>query len=336
MEKKNNSILKILLRSRELSLVIVLVLIVLLIQLRNPVFLTAGNVNDLLRNYSVTMIVALGMMGVLIVGGIDISVGSTLAMSGMTMALLMRDNPGISTPLAFLISTAVGLLAGLFNGVVTVKGKVPPIITTMGTMNIFRGITYLIAQNQWVAAIQLPNAYKAFANSRYLSFGLINNMITIMLVAYIIFYFFMRYSRIGRRIYATGSNEYAAQMSGINTDRIKILTYTLLGTLCGLGGAIWVSVYASAQGNMATGLEMDVIAACVIGGVSLSGGRGSVVGVLLGASIMAIIGNALPLVGVSQFYQTALKGLIILVTVILNVLGQRQMTRSNLRRRDLI
>mgnify|MGYP002724520441 CR=1 FL=1 len=125
-------------------------------------------------------------------------------------------------------------------------------------------------------------------------------------------------------------------MSGINTDRIKILTYAILGTLCGLGGAMWVSVYASAQGNMAIGLEMDAIAACVIGGVSLRGGRGSVVGVFLGALIMAIIGNALPLIGVSQFYQTALKGLIILVTVILNVLGQRQMTKRNLGKRDLI
>ena len=336
MEQKNNSVLRTLLKSRELSLVIVLTLFILIIQLRNPVFLSGGNINDLLRNYSVTMIVALGMMGVLIVGGIDISVGSTLAMSGMTMALLMRDNPGISTPLAFLISTAVGLLGGLFNGLVTVKGKVPPIITTMGTMNIFRGITYLIAQNQWVAAIQLPDNFKSFANSKYLSFGLVNNMIMIMLVAFVIFYFFMRYSRIGRRIYATGSNEYAAKMSGINTDRIKILTYAILGTLCGLGGAMWVSVYASAQGNMAIGLEMDAIAACVIGGVSLSGGRGSVVGVFLGALIMAIIGNALPLIGVSQFYQTALKGLIILVTVILNVLGQRQMTKRNLGKRDLI
>lgn len=325
--------LKTLAASREFSLLIVLVAIVIAITVSNPVFISLKNITDMLTNYSTTMILALGMMLVLLIGGIDISIGATIALSGMLSALIMRDNPNIPVPLAFLISLAVGLFCGLLTGAVIIKGKVPPIIATLGFMNIYRGLTYLVARNQWVPAYQIPNAYKQFATSNYLSFGLINNMITVMLVCYIIFYFFLRYTRTGRRIYATGSNVEAAQFSGINTDRIKFVAYGTMGLLSGLVGALWVSIYASAQGDMAMGIEMDVIAACVIGGVSLSGGRGNVVGVFLGALIMAILGNALPLVGISQFYQNGLKGLIILMAIILNALTQRSIVASNLRRR---
>ena len=124
-------------------------------------------------------------------------------------------------------------------------------------------------------------------------------------------------------------------MSGINIDNVKIGVYTLMGLLCGLGGALWTSLYKSAQGDMATGIEMDVIAACVVGGVSLTGGRGSVVGVMLGSLTIAIIGKALPLIGVSQFWQNGIKGLIILAAVILNVLAQRTMDKNNLKRREM-
>lgn len=136
-------------------------------------------------------------------------------------------------------------------------------------------------------------------------------------------------------MYAVGSNPEAAAVSGINIGNVKIGVYTLMGFLCGLGGALWTSLYKSAQGDMATGIEMDVIAACVVGGVSLTGGRGSVTGVFLGSLAIAIIGKALPLIGVSQFWQNAIKGLIILVAVVLNVLAQRTMDKNNLKRREM-
>lgn len=145
----------------------------------------------------------------------------------------------------------------------------------------------------------------------------------------------MKWTRTGRKIYAIGSNPEAAEISGIRIDNIKLLVYSLMGAICGLAGAMWVSVYASAQGDMATGIEMDVIAACVIGGVSLTGGRGSVVGVFLGSLTIAIIGKALPLIGVSQFWQSAIKGVIILVAVILNVMAQRVMDKNNLKGREM-
>lgn len=326
--------LKKLTSSREMSLVVVLIVLCIFVQFRNSSFLTGETLEDMFRNYAVVFILALGMMCVLLTGGIDISIGSTLAFSGMAAGLIMRDY-AIATPLAFLISMAVGALLGLIVGLVISKGKVPAIVCTLGFMNIFRGLTYLIADNRWVAAYQFTDSFKNFALSKYLGFGLVNNMIAVMIYCYMIFFVIMKWTTLGRRVYAIGSNAEAAAVSGINSSRVKIGVYTLMGFLCGLGGALWTSLYKSAQGDMATGIEMDVIAACVVGGVSLTGGRGSVVGVFLGSLTIAIIGKALPLIGVSQFWQNAIKGLIILVAVVLNVLAQRAMDRNNLKRREM-
>lgn len=327
--------LKKLTGSREMSLVIVLVILCVFVQFRNDTFLQFATIEAMLKNYAVMMIMALGMLCVLLTGGIDIAVGATLAFSGMFTALLMRDYPGIPVIVAFLISMAVGTLLGAIVGVVIAKGNVPPIVATLGLTNIYRGCTYLIADSQWVAAYQIPEAFKAFAQSSYLTGGLLNNMITVMIVCYVIFFFVLKWTTVGRRIYAVGSNAEAAMVSGIKIDNVKIGVYSVMGLLSGLGGALWVSIYASAQGDMATGLEMDVIAACVVGGVSMNGGRGSVPGVFLGALIMAIIGKALPLIGISQFWQNAIKGLIILIAVILNVIAQRTMEKNALKRREM-
>ena len=327
--------LKKLTSSREMSLVIVLVVLCAFIQLRNSTFLQPGTIEAMLKNYAVMMIMALGMMCVLLTGGIDIAIGSTLAFSGMFSALIMRDHPGVPVIGGFLISIAVGTVLGAVIGVVISKGKVPPIVATLGFMNIYRGCTYLIADSRWVAAYQIPEGFKAFAQSYYLTGGLLNNMITVIIICYVIFFIALKWTTAGRRVYAVGSNAEAAEVSGINVDNVKIGVYSLMGLLSGLGGALWVSLYASAQGDMATGLEMDVIAACVVGGVSLNGGRGTVPGVFLGGLIMAIIGKALPLIGVSQFWQSAIKGLIILFAVILNVITQRTMDKNALKRREM-
>lgn len=333
MEKKKFD-WKAITSSREMSLVIVLIILCVFVQIRNQSFLTAGTMEEMFRNYAVTFILALGMMCVLLTGGIDISIGSTLAFSGMAAALIMRDHM-IATPLSFLISIVIGAGLGLIVGLVIAKGKVPPIVCTLGFMNIYRGLTYLIANSQWVAAYQFTDSFKNFALTKYLGLGLVNNMIAVTIYIYIVFYIVMKWTTVGRRVYAVGSNAEAATVSGININNVKIGVYTLMGLLCGLGGALWTSLYKSAQGDMATGIEMDVIAACVVGGVSLTGGRGSVVGVMLGSLTIAIIGKALPLIGVSQFWQNGIKGLIILVAVILNVLAQRTMDRNNLKRREM-
>lgn len=328
----NKFSLKKLTSSREASLVIVLILLCTGIQIRNSGFLTLENINDLLINAVMLSILALGMMCVLLIGGIDISIGSTVALSGMSAGLFMREYPGTPTILLFLFAIGIGLLGGFLIGFAIAKCKVIPIIATMGFMTIYRGATYLIANNQWIAAYQVPEGYKSFAIEKTLG---INHMLIVAVLCFIVFAFVLRDTTIGRRIYAVGSNPEAAEVSGINITRIKLLVYTVMGGLAGLVGGLWVSKYASAQGDAAKGIEMDVIAACVIGGVSLNGGKGTVFGVLLGCLTLGILNNALPLINVSSYWQDGIKGLIIIVAVILNIVAQRTFAKNNLKRREL-
>lgn len=318
--------------SREMSLVAILIVLSVFIQIRNNTFLSLSNINDLVTNAVMMSILAVGMMCVLLIGGIDISIGSTIAFSGMTVALLLKSNPGIPTVLSFVLGIGVGTLCGLLVGLVISKGKVIPIIATMGLMNIYRGATYLIADNQWVASYQLPEGLKGFSKGKVLG---INNMILVAVFVYIIFTYFIKFTRTGRKIYAVGSNVEAAAISGININRIKILVYSIMGALSGLVSILWISKYASAQGDAAAGLEIDIIAACVIGGVSLSGGKGTVLGVLLGTITLGILNNALPLINISPFWQDAIKGLVIILAIIFNTITQRSIDRKNLKRREL-
>lgn len=322
-----------LLRSREISLMLVMVLLCALIQWRSGgKFLTPTVINQLTQNYAYTAVLAFGMLLVLLIGGIDISIGATLALSGMSTCLMMRDGFITNPVLAFAFSTLVGTICGLFIGVVISKGKVIPIIATLGLQYIFRGLTYFISKTQWVSSDKMLAGYKDFALGNFLG---INNLFWIVLILFGVMIVFLKWTGFGRQIYAVGSNADAAKISGINIDRVKIIVYTLNGAICGLAGAMYTSLYASAQGNMATGAEMDVIAACVIGGVSLNGGQGSAFGVLLGAITIAIISKSLSLVGIDAFWQQALKGTIILVAVLVNVIVQRNAARKALEGRDI-
>lgn len=324
--------IKVITGTREMSLVFILIVLCAFIQVRNNSFLSITNINDLITNAVMMSILVVGMMCVLLIGGIDISIGSTIAFSGMTVALMLKANPAIPTFFAFVVGILVGALCGLLVGLVIAKGKVIPIIATMGLMNIYRGATYLIANNQWVASYQLPDNLKAFATGKVLG---INNMILVAIVIYIVFAYFIKFTRTGRKIYAVGSNIEAAEISGINIDQIKILVYSIMGGLAGLVSVLWISKYASAQGDAAAGLEIDIIAACVIGGVSLNGGKGTVIGVILGTITLGILNNALPLINISPFWQDAIKGLVIIIAIIINTKTQRSIDKKNLKRREL-
>ncbi len=331
MEKSKFN-LKKLTGTREMSLVMILIVLCIFIQARNSTFMSVANINDLVTNAVMMSILAVGMMCVLLIGGIDISIGSTIAFSGMTVALLLRSHPEIPTVLSFILGILVGTLCGLLVGLIITKGKVIPIIATLGLMNVYRGATYLIANNQWVAAYQLPEGLKSFATGKFLG---INNMIVVAILIYIVFAYFIKFTRTGRKIYAVGSNVEAAGISGINIERVKILVYSIMGGLSGLVSILWLSKYASAQGDAATGLEIDIIAACVIGGVSLNGGKGTVLGVILGTITLGILNNALPLINISPFWQDTIKGLVIILAIIINTASQRSIDRKNLKRREL-
>ena len=335
---KNKSLLKNsklgeVLRSREASLLLVMILLVAVIQWRSGGKFLSGNViYQLTQNYAYTAVLAFGMLLVLLIGGIDISVGATLALSGMSTCLMMRDGYITNSVVAFGFSILIGLVCGLIIGVTISKGKVIPIIATLGMQYIYRGLTYFVSGTLWVSNDEMLDSYKAFALGNILG---INNLFWIVIVLFAVMLVFLKWTNLGRQIYAVGSNPDAAKISGIHLDRVKIIVYAINGAIAGLAGAMYTSFYASAQGNMATGAEMDVIAACVIGGVSLNGGQGSAFGVLLGAITIAIIGKSLSLVGIDTFWQQALKGAIILVAVVINVLVQRNAARKALEGRDI-
>ncbi len=314
--------------SREMSLVLVLIVLLVIIEILSPSFLSPTNLRQIFMNNALTLLMALGMLCVMLTAGIDISITSTLAFAGMTIGLLQKYDVIHNTFLLFVIGTAIGICCGLLNGVIIAKAHVAPIICTMGFMYIWRGMAYVISNNNWASAKDV-SGFSDFGKD-----GSVGPYI-ILIIAYVIFFIMMKWSRFGRRIYAVGSNPEAARVSGINVDGTMISVYTIMGLLAGLAGVLSVSIYASAQPNMQYGKEMDVIAACVIGGVSMNGGRGSVVGTFLGALIMAIIAKALPLVGIDSIAQNLVKGVIILAVVMLNIITQRVMERQNMVRREI-
>lgn len=335
---KNKTLLKNeklggLLRSRESSLLLVMVLLVAVIQWRSGgKFLSGLVIGQLLQNYSYIMVLSFGMLLVLLIGGIDIAIGATMAFSAMSTCLMMRDGFITSAPLAYGMSIVIGLVCGLVIGLVVSKGKVIPIIATLGAQYIFRGLTYYVSDSDWVSRDEMLTTYTQFAQGQFLG---INNLFWIVIAVFVLFLVFLKWTGFGRQIYAVGSNPDAAKISGINIDRVKIIVYAINGAIAGLAGAMYTSLYTSAQGNMADSVEMDVIAACVIGGVSLNGGQGNALGVLLGAFTIAIISKSLSLVGIDAFWQQALKGAIILLAVLINVIVQRRSDRKALEGRDI-
>lgn len=329
MEKK--SLLKKITGSREASLVLVLIILCAAVTLKSPDFMTMKNIMEILKNNAFIMIMALGMLCVLLIGGIDISITSTLAFAGMTIGMMFKTGVIQSTFLGFLIATLMGIACGLVIGLVIAYGRVAAIIATMGFMYIYRGFAYLVAHDQWAGAEAL-GSFKDFALKDFLG---LNVIIWLVIVCYVIFFIVMKWTKFGRNIYAVGSNEEAAGISGINVAFVKTSVYTIMGALAGFCGAVSVSVYASAQPNMQTSKEMDVIAACVIGGVSMNGGSGTVLGALLGALVISVINKALPLMGIPNIAQNTIKGVLIVVVIVLNVITQRMMDRANLEKREM-
>ncbi|MCD8327370.1 MAG: ABC transporter permease [Lachnospiraceae bacterium] len=330
MEKK--SVFKRISGSREALLAIILILLFIIVDSFNASFLTVSSIQQLIKNNAVTMIMALGMLCVMLVGGIDISIMSTLALSGMAIGMLLKYDYISGTVPAFLIAMAIGTACGLVVGLVISRVIVPPIIATMGFMYVYRAMAYLISNGgEWASASAL-GSFSDFATTKILG---INCVIWIVIICYAFFFWFMKWTSLGRKFYAVGSNPEAAEISGIHVKNIKLLAYTIMGFLAGLGGALQVGIYASAMPNMQKGGEMDVIAACVIGGVSMSGGRGSVLGSLLGALILATIVKALPLVGIDSLAQNTFKGVLILVVVVVNAILQRIADRNALKERGI-
>ena len=317
---------------RELGLLAFIVILCAIFQLRNHNFLTFSNIRDLLANTAILSILSVGMMMVLLTAGIDLSIGATVALSGMVSALTVFAHPSISPLLSLLEGMAVGAVCGALIGVLIARFNVLPIIATLGFMNIIRGVTYLVSKGAWVSSYQMSDGFKKLATGTILG---VSNLIVIAVVIYLAFFYFINHMKTGRQIYAVGSNPAAADISGIPRRRIIFLVYVIMGVLAGLGGVLWVAKFASAQGDTAVGYELSVIAAVVLGGVSISGGSGKVSGLILGTILLGILNNALPLINVSPFWQQAIQGVVILAAVLTNVMVKRNNQRFALRKRAI-
>ena len=315
---------------REIGLLAFILVIMIATSAKNANFFTFENFDDLLANASILGILALGMMLVIIIRGIDLSIGATLALSGMVAALAISRWQNLSPSVALLLGTAVGLICGSLVGAIVSFFGVLPIIATLGMMYVYRGLTNIVSGRRWVSAYEMPDSFKDMATGRWLG---LRRYIFIALAFYLVFYYFTNHTRTGRRIYAVGSNPESAAVSGINAKFLTWLVYAIMGALSGFCGVLWVAKFASAQGDTATGYEMNVIAACVLGGVSIVGGSGKVGGVFLGTLLLGTLNNALPMINMSVFWQDAIQGVIILTAIIVNTLVKRNVDRSNLQRR---
>jgi len=302
-----------LIRFREAGISIFILILVVAVTLRAPAFLTFNNFEDILLNISILAIVALAQTMVILTKGIDLSVSSTIGLVAMMVAFVVKENPEMSVVLSVVLGMALGAVLGMFNGVIITYGNVPPIIATLGTLSVYRGLVFYYSQGTWINSFELPKNFKLLSKGTPLG---LPNMVIIALVVAVIVYYFLNHTRTGRDIFAVGSNPDAAQFAGIRKQRITFLVYVLSGLLAGLAAVLWASRFESAQTNTALGFELQTVAAAVVGGVSISGGVGTVPGVLLGALLLGIIQNALTLIRISPFWQLAAQGLLILIAVI--------------------
>ena len=287
-----------------------LLILCIVISFITPRFLSIGNIKNVLTQVSVNAVIAIGMSFVILTGGIDLSVGSILAVSAAAAASIIKSTGNIY--LAIIVALAIGCVIGLINGVLISKGRIQAFIVTLATMTIFRGITYVYTNGTPISG--LGQNFSGIGNKMILGLPI---PVVIMVIVFGIAFYILSQTRYGRYLYALGGNEDSARLSGINTDKVKTLVYVICGATAALSGIIVTSRIGSASPNAGVGFELDAIAAVVVGGTSLSGGEGSVVGTIIGALIIGVLSNGLNLVNVSPFYQAIVKGLVILLAVMI-------------------
>ncbi|MDN6625871.1 MAG: ribose ABC transporter permease [Pisciglobus halotolerans] len=290
-----------------------LIVLIIFVTILNPGFISPNNLLNLLRQVSVNALIAFGMTFVIITGGIDLSVGSTLALSSALTAGMIVS--GLDPILAMLLGVASGFVFGASNGLLITKGNMAPFIATLATMTIFRGLTLVYTDGNPITGIGDSFIFK-YMGRGYL-FG-IPFPVIIMLIFFGLLFVLLHKMTFGRKTFAIGGNEKASFIAGIKSDRIKVLIYALSGMMASIAGVIITSRLNSAQPTAGTSYEMDAIASVVLGGTSLSGGRGRIVGTLIGALIIGTLNNGLNLLGVSSFYQQVVKGIVIIIAVLID------------------
>lgn len=297
----------------KLGPLLALFVLILTVSVINPSFLSVNNLLNLLRQVSANGFIAFGMTFVILTGGIDLSVGSTLALSSAFTAGMISN--GMNPVLSVLTGLISGAMLGAINGMLISKGKMAPFIATLATMTIYRGSTLVFTNGNPITGLG-DSFFFSFIGRGYL-FG-VPFPVILMFLIFIILAVLLHRTTFGRKTYAIGGNEEAAYIAGVKIDKIKILIYAISGLMASISGMIITSRLNSAQPTAGQAYEMDAIAAVVLGGTSLSGGRGRIFGTLVGALIIGTLNNGLNLLGVSSFYQQIVKGIVIVVAVLLD------------------
>ena len=306
---------------REILLALILVGLVLAVGARAPVFLTPGSLNGMLTDTAILAMMALAQMVVILTRGIDLSVAANLALSGMVVALLSEQAPQLPVIATILVATAVGAWLGFVNGALVAFVGIPPIVVTLGTLAIYRGLVFVVSGGRWISSDKMAPNFLAFPHETLLG---VSTLVWLAAGVAVAMALFLGRTRTGRALYAVGGNPVAARYCGIDLDRQQLLVFTLSGAVSGLCGYLWVARFGIAYTEIALGYELSVIAACVIGGVSIGGGIGTVTGTLLGALFLGVIVNALPVINVSPFWQMAISGAVILAAVVINARAEKR------------
>ena len=318
------------LKTRELGIVLALAALILYTTISNPRFLSAQSIRDNLLNTAILAVMATGQAIVVITRNIDLSVGSVLGISAWAVATMMSQHQGLPMIVAILVGLAVGAAAGLLNGVLVRYGKVPALVVTLGTLYIYRGITYQWAGGSQVNADKLPAHFLNFANDNLLG---IPWLVLIALVVVGGVSLVMRNYRAGRELYAMGSSPQAAELAGIKVARNLLGAFLLSGALAGLAGVLFAARFGTVDASAGTGYELNVVAAVVVGGVAVFGGSGTVWGAGLGALLLTVIGSSLAVLDINQFWQQAIVGALIILAICADRLVAVRIARS-LRKKD--
>ncbi len=305
---------------RETILGAAILVLLLLVASRFPGFVAPGNLANVFNDTAPLIILALGQMVVIMTRCIDLSVAANLALTGMAVAMLNVAMPDLPIPAIIAVAITLGAIMGAINGVLVWKLSIPPIVVTLGTMTIFRGIIFLISDGKWVNSHEMSASFTGFSRAALLGLPVLSWVAVLTVVAFGIM---MSRTALGRSFFAVGGNPHAAVYTGINVGKTQFLAFVLSGMLAGLTGYLWVARYAVAYVDIAGGFELEVVAACVIGGISIAGGVGSVGGAVLGALFLGVVKNALPVVNISPFWQLAISGSAILIAVAFNARAGR-------------
>jgi rhamnose transport system permease protein len=315
-------------RSREAALALAILAVGALIAVRFPAFLLPANLAGVFNDTAILIILALGQMAVILARCIDLSIAANLALCGMVVAMLNAALPGLPVPALIALAMLLGMALGAINGLLVWKVAIPPIVVTLGTMTIYRGLIFILSGGAWINAHQMSAGFKAFPRAELLGLPVLS---WIAVLAVGVMAVLLARTALGRSFYAVGGNPTAAVYAGVDVGRTRFAAFVLAGAIAGLSGYLWVSRYAVAYVDIAGGFELQVIAACVIGGVSIAGGIGSVAGAVLGALFLGVIKNALPVVNISPFWQLAISGAAILIAVGANSRAEGRARRIILR-----